>query len=195
MVHSNGIVFDDNKNIVSSWSTTERPSTESSHSQAWSHPTQHSSPYMIHQSVSHSHQDPISPNEWNTLFSAPLNPSVFATLAANGVFPVPRADPHFRAPPSSFHPSSWSHASTSHLPRITTAVNDHHPSRSPHAHDSRQPNASRISVSLTRSVRSPQSSYHILEQRTRQFIKTSRSRCHNFILPLCNKFSHFRQSS
>ncbi|KAH7888837.1 hypothetical protein F5I97DRAFT_1804288 [Phlebopus sp. FC_14] len=32
---------------------------------------------------------PINTNEWNNLFSAPLNPTVFATLAANGVFPVP----------------------------------------------------------------------------------------------------------
>ncbi|KAG1870198.1 hypothetical protein DFJ58DRAFT_653231 [Suillus subalutaceus] len=39
---------------------------------------------MLHHSDDSRH---ISTNEWNSLFSAPLNPSVFATLAANGVFP------------------------------------------------------------------------------------------------------------
>ncbi|KAG1832446.1 hypothetical protein EV424DRAFT_1313024 [Suillus variegatus] len=38
----------------------------------------------------HHHSDETQHHiEWNSLFSAPLNPSVFATLAANGVFPVP----------------------------------------------------------------------------------------------------------
>ena len=142
---------DSNKNLVS-WPHTERltlntsflnqPSEPSSHSSPWSqhHPLAspahpNSSSFMLHQlppistdiSDHHHPVQHLSPNEWNSLFSAPLNPAVFASLAANGVFTVPRAhqsvpnDHLLHRPPSSafhneHHPhSSWSHSS-SHLP-------------------------------------------------------------------------------
>ncbi|KIK44787.1 hypothetical protein CY34DRAFT_599629 [Suillus luteus UH-Slu-Lm8-n1] len=77
---------DDNKNI---WPVSERPSSFD--------------PSMLH-------QDDV---EWNSLFSAPLNPSVFATLAANGVFPVPRPD-HSR-----HYTDHWSHRPQDTRPRRT----------------------------------------------------------------------------
>ncbi|KAH7914138.1 hypothetical protein BJ138DRAFT_1000880 [Hygrophoropsis aurantiaca] len=40
----------------------------------------------------------LSGSEWNSLFAAPLNPTVFATLAANGLFNIP---------PAGLPPSLW----------------------------------------------------------------------------------------
>jgi hypothetical protein len=81
---------DDNKNI---WPVSERPTSFD--------------PSMLH-------QDDV---EWNSLFSAPLNPSVFATLAANGVFPVPRPD-HSR-----HYTDHWSHRPQDTRPRRTLVSN------------------------------------------------------------------------
>lgn len=155
--------FDDNKNIVSSWPVSERPTLNTSFSIQSSAEPSSSSPWSNHPPSSymlHSNQDdqPNHISEWNSLFSAPLNPSVFATLAANGVFPVPRPD-HSRPPQYTDHPSSWSHAPISisghhpHRPSLTRAhsstashsaeqamspINDHpaHLPRPTHPHDS-----------------------------------------------------------
>lgn len=110
---------EDNKNIVTSWPVSELPSlhTTTSFSSDPSSSTYHPSS-MLHHSDDTRH---ISTNEWNSLFSTPLNPSVFATLAANGVFPVPRPDHHHHHHSRQYteHPSSsWSHAptTTGHYP-------------------------------------------------------------------------------
>ncbi|KIK98250.1 hypothetical protein PAXRUDRAFT_824042 [Paxillus rubicundulus Ve08.2h10] len=104
--------------------------------------------HTLHQSLPHhpppdssDHHFPmqsLSHNEWNNLFSAPLNPTVFATLAASGVFPVPGAtmSSHHRhhlvtgttrAQPNNYHhdrSASWS-------PTIPLTPTSHHSSRPP----------------------------------------------------------------
>lgn len=97
----------DDKNIVSSWPASECPTLNTSFPS--------SDPHPYHSSMLHHHSDETQHHiEWNSLFSAPLNPSVFATLAANGVFPVPRPDHHHsRHYTEHSSSSSWSHAPTS----------------------------------------------------------------------------------
>jgi len=167
--------FDD-KNIapVSSWPQTERltlntsflnhPSNHSaepssiSNSSPWSHhpplPSSAASSYMLHQSAPNSHissdMQQLSPNEWNTLFSTPLNPTVFASLAANGVFSVPRAPPRTNQYNEQHPHSSWSHPNhpPSHqhhrpsIPRTHSSaalsaekLTNDHLQRHPHSHD------------------------------------------------------------
>ncbi|KDR75928.1 hypothetical protein GALMADRAFT_226589 [Galerina marginata CBS 339.88] len=58
----------------------------------------------------------LSQQEWSQLFSAPLNPSVFAALAANGVLGEPPAQPpppQYRPSYSSLPPSLWMSAASS----------------------------------------------------------------------------------
>lgn len=88
---------------------------------------------MLHQSAPSDdhHMQHLSPNEWNSLFSAPLNPTVFASLAANGVFPVPRGAQHDqRSALYNDHPphSSWSHPPPQPPPIPSTSHHPHRPS-------------------------------------------------------------------
>lgn len=109
--------------------------------------------------------------DWASLFSAPLNPSVFAALAASGVFGhLPQGGP-FNVPafPADFHPStssspapslsstpgSWSQPSSSygasnpsHFPYKTP-----HPRQSPQLHKDRP--SSCKSIPQPRLCRSP----------------------------------------
>ncbi|KAF7782531.1 hypothetical protein Agabi119p4_1907 [Agaricus bisporus var. burnettii] len=88
--------------------------------------------------------------DWASLFSAPLNPSVFAALAASGVFGhLPQGGP-FNVPafPADFHPStssspapslsstpgSWSQPSSSY----GTSNPSHFPYKTPHPRQSPQ---------------------------------------------------------
>ncbi|KAG1777746.1 hypothetical protein EV702DRAFT_969303 [Suillus placidus] len=78
-------------------------------------------------------------NDWNSLFSAPLNPSVFATLAANGVFPVPHFSffdhPVERSnvglPPSLWMSPASTTPSTPLYPPLTQLTIPSHPEPSP----------------------------------------------------------------
>jgi len=115
----------------------------SSHPSPWSpnvpSSSSHTGPYMLPQAIPRpiipgegltQHQQPLSGNEWNSLFSAPLNPTHFAHLAANGILEFP-SDPSSNPPSaplqqSHYNPSSsrsqhghgqtasWSHSSTSY---------------------------------------------------------------------------------
>lgn len=120
----------------------------SSHASPWSpsvpSSSSHTGPYMLQQANPRptipgdgaSQRQSLSGSEWNNLFSAPLNPTQFAALAANGVLGVsPDAAPNvpsasLQSPhyiPSNSRPqanqhihghgqtASWSHSTTPYL--------------------------------------------------------------------------------
>ncbi|KAG1816135.1 uncharacterized protein BJ212DRAFT_1568725 [Suillus subaureus] len=153
---------DDHKNIVTSWPVSELPTTTTtsfSSDPSSSHPSYY--PSMLHHSDDTHH---ISTNEWNSLFSAPLNPSVFATLAANGVFPVPRPDHHHSRHYTEHPSSSWSHAPTSisgHYPlrpsltRVHSSTEQPMPTRPPHdSRPRRTINNDTLNLNLSRGTNS-----------------------------------------
>ncbi|KAH7923717.1 hypothetical protein BV22DRAFT_1196481 [Leucogyrophana mollusca] len=110
-------------------------------SSPWSHEIplapsvqQTSFPYMLHQSIPqtqlsggvsdhHGSMQSLSGPEWNSLFSAPLNPAVFATLAANGVFNIPPAGQSPRLDADSL---PYNSANTRHLANRLPQSHQHH---------------------------------------------------------------------
>jgi GATA-binding protein len=103
----------------SQWSNEHRQTTismsaPSDRLSSWpnSHSQNHSLyPLTPRQHQQHQQHQPdtsnFSPNDWNSLFSTPINPSLFASLAANGVLgPIPTSPPptSFRTP-NSFNPA------------------------------------------------------------------------------------------
>jgi GATA-binding protein, other eukaryote len=124
-----------------------------------SHPTS----YMLPQTASRpstdglSQHQPLSDSEWSNLFSAPLNPSVFAALAANGVLGdssshTPLQSSHFNSSPRSQvnqqgfghgQTASWSHSSTPYLPSNSSYI--HKPSMTRHSHGNAVPRDKDIS--------------------------------------------------
>ncbi|PPQ67299.1 hypothetical protein CVT25_005883 [Psilocybe cyanescens] len=86
----------------------------------------------------------LSPQEWSQIFSAPLNPTVFAALAANGVLgdpPLTVPDQWSHRPPSSttLPPSLWmsssgNSSSTSYQQHQHPHPHPHSQSHPPHQH-------------------------------------------------------------
>lgn len=79
-------------------------------------PSDHDIPHSDDSPFVHSTMHALSNDDWNTLFSTPLTPAVFANLAANGVFQVPSSADHHRHPipnprpnPPRDHPPDYHH--------------------------------------------------------------------------------------
>src|ERR1700735_2163730 len=90
----------------------------SSHASPWSSNVSsspsHTGSYMLPQTTPRpivtsdglDQHHPLADSEWNNLFSAPLNPSIFAALAAGGVLGIP-SDSSSNLPSTSLQPSHY----------------------------------------------------------------------------------------